>query len=354
MANTKRTPHVAPTLIKNAQAAILAAIEIHNKPLMTYRYPLCVLLVINAWELALKAFIHKKLKKIKLLDETGHSLGFEKCLAHVVTELDRDFLAASENLKVLNEYRNTVAHFHSRPLDEVIFSLLSASILSFCDFLKDHFGKTLTAPENFVLLPLGFSNSYGPLHAIIESDGNQVTTPEIKEFLKSITRSIRYLEEQNIEDSILTEFNVHLVSVKKATNADLIAKIDNSDVSAQSLNIEKTIGEFRISSSPDAPQVRLPAQNERFKDFQITYDDLRKEAKERYGNFKQGPEFYALLKELKENPNCCQISYLDPIKKTGSTKPLFGGQIWAEMDKHYTLRSMWKEGDLQTDNSDLE
>lgn len=210
-----------------------------------------------------------------------------------------------------NEYRNKIAHFHCRPLDEVVFSLLRANILSFCDFLKIHFGKTLTAPDNLVLLPLGFTNSYGPLDAILELDGNQGTNAEVREFLKNITRSIRFLNEQGIEDSILAEFDIHLISVKKAKNADLIAKIDNTDSDAQVIHIEKTIGEFKLSNSPNAPEVRLPTLNERFRNFQITHKELLEQARERYSDFKADTDFRTHYKEWKDDPNCCQISSRD-------------------------------------------
>lgn len=40
---------------------MFAAVEIHNKPVFEYRYEVGTLLVINAWELALKAHIAKEL-----------------------------------------------------------------------------------------------------------------------------------------------------------------------------------------------------------------------------------------------------------------------------------------------------
>ena len=50
-------------LIKNSIAAYFATIEIHNKPNISYRYETVTLLMMNAWELALKALckeIHQK------------------------------------------------------------------------------------------------------------------------------------------------------------------------------------------------------------------------------------------------------------------------------------------------------
>ena len=58
--------NISYTFIKNSIAAYFAAIEIHNKPNITYRYETVTLLLMNAWELALKSFIRKYIKKHRI------------------------------------------------------------------------------------------------------------------------------------------------------------------------------------------------------------------------------------------------------------------------------------------------
>ncbi|MGD0404598.1 MAG: DUF3644 domain-containing protein, partial [Candidatus Acidiferrales bacterium] len=74
---------VYKALCLNAQSAMFAAIEIHNKPVFEYRYEVCTILVINAWELALKAYIAKKMKTVKLILKDGTTKPFPDCLACV-------------------------------------------------------------------------------------------------------------------------------------------------------------------------------------------------------------------------------------------------------------------------------
>ena len=50
---------VKKLLLDASQAAMFAGIEIHNKPNISYRYPTAIILIINAWELALKAYVYK-------------------------------------------------------------------------------------------------------------------------------------------------------------------------------------------------------------------------------------------------------------------------------------------------------
>ena len=46
-------------LLGNAKSAMMAAIEIYNKPMFGYRDECVVILLLNAWELLLKAILSK-------------------------------------------------------------------------------------------------------------------------------------------------------------------------------------------------------------------------------------------------------------------------------------------------------
>lgn len=75
---------VQSNLMKNSISAYFAAIEIHNKPNISYRYETTALLLMNAWELVLKAFIKKFIKKKSIYTGDGHTIPldvFEKRLA---------------------------------------------------------------------------------------------------------------------------------------------------------------------------------------------------------------------------------------------------------------------------------
>lgn len=62
-----RRKNVVKSLVDSAESAIFAGIEIHNKPRIPYRYPTATLLVINAWELALKAYVYKYIGKKQII-----------------------------------------------------------------------------------------------------------------------------------------------------------------------------------------------------------------------------------------------------------------------------------------------
>ena len=104
-------------LLDASQAALFAGIEIHNKPNIAYRYPTATILIINAWELALKAYVYQYIGKKKIYEADGkHTIPLSKALVlvrdHVnAAEKNKKFMAVAKNIFQLNEYRCSNIHF---------------------------------------------------------------------------------------------------------------------------------------------------------------------------------------------------------------------------------------------------
>ena len=133
----QRKPPIAKSLLKNSESALLAAIEIHNKPIFVYRYEICIVLIVNAWELALKAYIYKFFKKkVRLVFKDGTTKPFLECLKCVKSNLEKEFYLTSESIESIYDYRNNVIHFYGQKMDSVAFSLLQKNVLLLSNFLK--------------------------------------------------------------------------------------------------------------------------------------------------------------------------------------------------------------------------
>src|SRR5687768_10164910 len=101
----------------NAIAALMASIEIYNKPRMTYRSECFVILLINAWELLLKSILSKNRKRLfypKKRDEPYQSLTLFDALKEA-----KEFFPATvayrpvaENIDKLADFRNNAMHFY--------------------------------------------------------------------------------------------------------------------------------------------------------------------------------------------------------------------------------------------------
>ena len=88
-------------LLKNSIAAYFAAIEIHNKPNFSYRYETTSLLLMNAWELVLKAFVKKYIKSKSIFTKDGHTISVDKAIDYTVENINtlepKTFNAVKEN-----------------------------------------------------------------------------------------------------------------------------------------------------------------------------------------------------------------------------------------------------------------
>jgi hypothetical protein len=85
---------------------MLAAIEVYNKPKTTYREQVVTVLVVNAWELILKAALRKSRKNIfykKKRGEDYRSLSLEHCIA----EMDKYRLGPKRLLATASERTST-------------------------------------------------------------------------------------------------------------------------------------------------------------------------------------------------------------------------------------------------------
>ena len=75
-------------LVKNSISAYFAAVELHNKPNIAYRYETVTLLMMNAWELALKAYVKKNIKNRSIFTEDGHTITIEKALSYTTEHIN--------------------------------------------------------------------------------------------------------------------------------------------------------------------------------------------------------------------------------------------------------------------------
>ncbi len=224
----KRRSPIAKNLLKNSIAGMYSAIEVHNKPIIAYRYETVVLLVLNSWELVLKAYLYKYHKKIKLFHKDGSTKQFDNCLNITLEKLGKDFSPIVENLNVLYDYRNQVAHFYIEELNPILFSLISKTIIFYSKFIKSHFKFDLSEEANLILLPIGFKRPISPIDYISSNSVNEKASMELKEFLQTIVNASRRLNNDKIEETIFSDFRMNLSNVSRITNADLIAGIDNT------------------------------------------------------------------------------------------------------------------------------
>lgn len=309
-----RKKNVVKSLIDSAESAIFAGIEIHNKPRIPYRYPTATLLVINAWELALKAYIYKYIGKKLIFTDKNHTINFSKALAYVhehinKTEGNKNFNSVKENLFLLSEYRNNNTHYFESELDPIIFMLLSKATLNFNAFLEKYFHRDIADNENLIILPIGFKLPFEPVEYLSKKFTNKVTNS----FMGDVIKTIKKLDDDGITESIVVGFNMFVNHVKNISNADIIAAIDPSNYDAVALTKE-----YRFTDNPSVPAIRVDETELIKQKYPYSYEELKRKIKEKLPDIKLNNQFYNYLKLIKENKEWFMVRLLNPLNPKSS------------------------------------
>jgi hypothetical protein len=215
-------------LINNSKSAIYAAIEVHNKPIFPYRYEVCSILVVNGWELILKAYMVIKYPEIKIIDKNGLSKPFDDCIDFVLSKIGKEFRTAYENLKMIYEYRCRTIHFYEDRIDVILFSLLSKNVILYYEFMLKYFDIDVSKETNLHLMPIGFKRPVSPIDFISNSSELDQSSTHVQGFVKSLVESIHAMDKEGIEDSILMTYKMSVINENRVKNADIIAAISHS------------------------------------------------------------------------------------------------------------------------------
>lgn len=321
MAKRKMVQH---NLVKNAISAYFAAVEIHNKPNIPYRYETVTLLMMNAWELALKAYVKKFVKQYSIFTDSGHTISCDLALKYVSESINskkpKSFEATKKNIEAIEEYRNSVAHFYNPQLIPCIFSLVSRSALNFVEFIKSYFKKDIMADDGLFILPLGFKLPFKPEDFLSRSAPAYTSSPEAQKFIDSIVNISHDLQAQGIEESIVLGFDVFMQSVKKIQNSDIAVAV-NSEATATIATVKK----IQLSSDPNATPVYL-SDDEFFKIYPYSHVQLVEACKKEISDFRQDKKFIDAKRAFTEmeNPETYyKERRLDPRNKKSSLQKFY-------------------------------
>ena len=294
---------IQANLLKNSIAAYFAAVEIHNKPNIPYRYETVTLLMLNAWELALKAYIRKHIKGRSIFEANGHTIQFKTALAYVTEHINgqkpNSFTATKENLEAIEDYRNNIVHFYNESLEPYIFMLIAKSATNYVDFTKKFFGKDIKAEEGLFILPLGFKLPFLPQDFLSKKAATKLDSPKAKEFMDLIIQKTKSLQSQGIEDSIVVGFNIYLESLKTATNSDIIAAITSADKAEATVTQVKKV---LLTTDKGAPKIHV-SDEAIMAQYPLSHQELVAKCREQIPGLKVNPRFYKILAPLRENPN---------------------------------------------------
>lgn len=123
-------------LLEKSQEAFLMAIEIYNKPTISYRLEGFAFFICNAWELLLKAKMIQNGESIYFSDKPNRTISLNNCVAHIFTN-DKDPIR--KNLDIIIGLRNTSTHFIIKEMDTIYLPFMQANVLNYSQKMFDFF-----------------------------------------------------------------------------------------------------------------------------------------------------------------------------------------------------------------------
>lgn len=233
-------------LLGNAKAAMVAAIEIYNKPTFQYRDECVVILLLNAWELLLKAILSKNgqsvfypKKRKKPYRTLSWSDAFSKAEKYLPASIGP--FPIKKNLELLRKYRDDSVHFYNaKDFGVLLYALAQTCIKNFRDLLDENFGIKLEDEITWHLLPLGIRP---PVDVISYISGSSLKNApnSVRQYITELVNAVNEVKAAN-EDSgrLLTVFNVKIESVKKIGDADVLVGVERAGGDSGLLAIVRT------------------------------------------------------------------------------------------------------------------
>jgi len=294
---------ILKNLIKNSVSAFFAAVEIHNKPNIQYRYEAVTLLMMNAWELALKAYIRKRIKTLSIFTEENKTISASKALKAVYDHQNsikaKSFDAIKANIEKIQIYRDSITHFYCTNLEPAIFMLIAKSSINYVEFINKSFGLNIIESSRLFIMPIGFKLPFNPEDFLSKKSYQNIASPEGIAFLKDIIQTTKNLKDEGVEESVVIGFNINLESVKNCTNSDILAAITAKDQADMNISQERSI---KISDKPGTHETTL-SENEIRKIWAYPHKEVISWCKNNINGFKVSKKFNAIKRRLADEGN---------------------------------------------------
>lgn len=317
------------SLLDKSIASMLSAIELYNKPNFQYREETFAILVVNAWELLLKAIILRqnryKLRSLYVLKPCINKDGTKSTTRKYVDKnrsgnpktisimetlsiLDNQkYLPTNlrDNIEALIELRDNSIHFAnmddiSRQIQELGF----ACIKNYITLIKEKKIEIDISNYNFYLMPLAYVSS----NMVSES----VLTEETKNYLTLVKSKIAKEEsDQNYDIAITID-----IDFKKGSSFDGLGFTYDKDG-------------IRVALTEENIRKRYPWDNA----------ELIRRCKMRYSDFIQNKNWNAQRNEIKNDAKLYRVRLLDPGNPKSAKKGFYSTNVFSYLDSYYTKKS---------------
>lgn len=304
-------------LVAKSIESVLLAIELYNKPLITYRTDAVLVLLINSWESALKALILKK-KWAKI--NVNKRKEFLECVECVKSNLGNNYPDDwYASVVFLYEERCKIIHYN-KDMVLIDYMLIQANIILFKQLVEKQLSKSITKKVNWMVLPLGFEVPYTEFDFLNKTSSLAKSTKQISEYYKKITE-LHNSQLEKGSGGILLSINVTMQNVNKVNKADLVVGIKKD--SNVNFSYENTI---KLSNT--GKETKIKEVTEALSVFNLHYKDILMQVKKTPGHSQAKlTEFMKKIGKIDENLsfNWAKFGEIFPMKL--SNKYTFSEEI---------------------------
>ena len=298
-------------LLDKAISAMVAAIEIYNKPGFPYRNESFTILAINGWELLLKAkwlqlnnnkitslYVYEKQKtkggqtgKKWIIKKTRSKTPFTHSVEYLARQLVNDNhldSAIHGNLDILLEFRDSAVHFYNSTPEFTLrlYEVGAACVKNFSATVHSWFNRELSE-FNLHLMPLSFLE-------LPSTTVSSLVNLNEKNFLSFV----EYIDnpESDPESPYSVTVNVEMRFTKSKSKQALQTTLDYNN--------------------PEAIPIQM-TEEDILQKYPWSYDDLTMRCKGRFVDFKVNNEYHSVRKSLAEDDRFAKTRYLDPKNSNG-------------------------------------
>jgi hypothetical protein len=326
-------PPAYMALVEKSRAACVAAVETYNRASAPYREENFAILMINAWELLLKARVVKENKgKLNSIHETYHKLkkdntpskvkvvkltsaglpytiGIDKaCNLCSGYSTDRVDMACAQNIAALVVIRDSATHFvvKSALLNHTLAEISLAAVRNYVIAAQKWFKVTFD-DLNIASIPLSFALDQKNIEAAAKKQPGAVL--QFLAHMQGLQNAVGS-GPSDFSFAVKVDFDLTKKKADGALKAVIVGPNDNPDIKVISV----------IKLIPDG--------------FEWDYDTLTAKLAARYKDFKQNQKYHKLRQTLEKDDKICYEHYLNVKDKKGR-KRYYSTNIVARFDPHY-------------------
>lgn len=315
--------------------AFFLAVEIYNRVTQKSKIESFCILIINAWELILKACLVKEYgdSSIYYINNENRTFSVSDCVQKIYANPNNPI---RKNLETLIELRDKSIHLLLPEVNYDISRLFQSCVINYVNFIAEKFDESLLGNISYGFIALMVDQKNVPNFEKIKEDYGPKTSEELKRFLEKFKK-----EETIVNDSrFAVSINYKLVLTKKTDESDI--KLVSSDSSKQQgviIEVPKDIN----TTHPLLRNALLNEINQSFADFsmrQITSyeidaiifkENIKKQTQSEYHYFIEKPPTHKystafrdyIINKMKDDSNYlvrCVESYKHHMKKSRKTK----------------------------------